>query len=496
MLLALLPVVLVLLLAQARGVAGGLHDLFATRTDFTGRDSLQLLQLGASLLTEQLAESIKGKATSQEPLSLLSLSSSASVQAALLAVIAQTAHRASDLKFPELTIAPWPRPWDHGAKALASCTGYGADATESDSTSGDEANLRAAVQNFCSAGLARQVEFFVDPKFESNYRNFVSPSGWMDEAFVTYVGLRGKNFARLAAEVDLLVQSVHHFSDRPVIVTNFGAYLPKEWTPERFPRMVLMQGRDVPLGKSFNFNKLKAMLFTKVRTGIVLDADQWINNGTDYMFRRAREEGGAAHPFPILPVHWMSRDPESSDMSGYPAHYAWKWRPDAEADGVPVRTTRWGHAHPTWTHEALPFLAKWTTFALGDPRDNSTGAPKWLRLHMMHGLEDEDLLNVALWAENQTKQWCKFDIPGMSDFQRYTSHSSEKTLFPDSKWYPRGIPLVFFTAHDAKNSTVSFAWLSKLWSLSGESMPILYQGRWFSSGRELAAFDPSLRCVA
>jgi len=367
------------------------------------------------------------------------------------------------------------KPWELNREPILSCA-HLEDYVEHD--------LAKAMMIFCNAGLGQMAEFYVDPKFASNHKNWTGPDGWIREAFVTYIGLRNEHKTNLAGEMDLLVQSVHHFSGRPVIVANFGPFVPEGWTPERFPNMILMHAYPIMAGQSFNFNKLRAMMFTKVRTGIVLDADQWVTNNVDYMFRRSAQEG-LHYPYPIMPVHWMSRDPESSDMKDYPAGYTWNFL----AEQPPTRSMRWAHAHPTWTSESLPFLAKWTSYVLAPL---ATKPPLWL---VEQGfLEDEDLLNIALWAENVTKQWCKFDIPGNGNFKMLLEHS-KTPAFEDSKWFPSGVPLVFLTSHDAKDPDESVAWLQAVWPQHKDIVPIAYDGKWFSSAESLRAYDPSLKCM-
>merc|ERR1711957_806275 len=104
----------------------------------------------------------------------------------------------------------------------------------------------------------------------------------------------------------------------------------------------------------------------------------------------AAEETTKEYPYPIQPVHWMTRDPEASDMKGQPETYKWTWK---SPEGAPNRTMRWGHAHPTWSHFALPWIAKWTSYVLA-PQLFMKEAPAWL---LKQGyFEDEDLMNVAL----------------------------------------------------------------------------------------------------
>lgn len=56
---------------------------------------------------------------------------------------------------------------------------------------------------------------------------------------------------------------------------------------------------------------------------------------------------------------------------------------------------------------------------------------------------------------------------------------------------------VFFTAHAAKDPEESFKWLTQLWDESKDDkrMVILYDGKWFGSGKALKEYDPTLKCI-
>merc|ERR1719401_2781947 len=101
--------------------------------------------------------------------------------------------------------------------------------------------------------------------------------------------------------------------------------------------MVLLHSRPLsgPHQSFFNLNKLRSMMFTKIKTGIALDADQWVNAGLDHMFQRAAEETSSTYPYPIMPVHWLSRDPEGPDgYSTYEFHFKSADAPSARHVGV------------------------------------------------------------------------------------------------------------------------------------------------------------------
>merc|ERR1719188_2131947 len=97
---------------------------------------------------------------------------------------------------------------------------------------------------------------------------------------------------------------------------------------------------------SFNFNKLRAMIGARAVLGIELDTDQIVFAGIDQMFNSTAREVTERHPWPIMPVHWMSRDDHEDNP----------YRVYAFRGYNGTHTMRWGHAHPTWTFWALPFL--------------------------------------------------------------------------------------------------------------------------------------------
>lgn len=136
-----------------------------------------------------------------------------------------------------------------------------------------------------------------------------------------------------------------------------------------------------------------------------MDADQWVvHHGADSIVDRAFEETTKEYPYPVLPVHFMSKDPESDDMRARPKKHTFVFK---NTDGPYPRTMQWGHSHPTWTHYALPWLARWTSYVLSPEK---TESPQWLKDQGF--VSDEPLMNFASWSDKLTRQWCKFDIPG------------------------------------------------------------------------------------
>jgi len=337
----------------------------------------------------------------------------------------------------------------------------------------EEKILAEAVKDVCTSGPRHMMEAWIAPGWEENYKRIYEKSNWVQEAFVNY--LAAKPESRYAWEAGELILSVHNFSTRPIVLIDYrGEELPPSWTPANFPRLVVLQAHALKPGISFNFNKLRAMMLAQVRTGIQLDADQFVYRGIDNMFKRTAEEVTQEYPYPILPVHWMSRDPNE----GKHAYDMYDFR----CPRCPKRTLRWSHAHPTWTYLALPFIGQLLADQVDD-KDEIFG------YHVRVG-EDEDSFNVGLWAVGAWKQWCKFDVPATEVFTKFINDDREGLKgccgFEDPEWYPAGIPLVFYTAHGCTNPMES---REMMWRLEEERKklpaPFFYNGTFYNNSADL-----------
>mmetsp|Transcript_71220 Transcript_71220/g.180303 ORF Transcript_71220/g.180303 Transcript_71220/m.180303 type:complete len:468 (-) Transcript_71220:26-1429(-) len=348
-------------------------------------------------------------------------------------------------------------------------------------SSADSKIMSRAMKSLCSPERRGMMKAWVDPRFKGNFQRLYSNgTNWIDEAFINYFSAPSESSA-FAKETELLVESVHEFSEKPIVVFDFGEEPCKvpHWTSERFPRLVLLRAKPIQEGVSFNFNKIRAMLLAKARTGVVVDSDQFVFRGADQMFERTRQEGGADYPYPIMPVHWMSRD--DGDALGYRV-YKFKC-PDC-----PKRTMRWGHAHPTFTYHALPFLGDLLAGELDNPRhvlDTTVNVP-----------EDEDALNVGLWDVGATKQWCKFDVPWPSLFETYARLDADNLEgccnYKDDKWYPEGVPLMFFTAHAAKDTDQARRIMAQLRKLKADSPQVFHAGSFYDKTSDVPGPLPCL----
>jgi len=309
-----------------------------------------------------------------------------------------------------------------------------------------DARLAAAIKRLCkSRRLAGTLDVYQDLRFVESQSRWADDSGWLKEAYVTYMaGKPNSNFEWMATN---LIRSVHLFSNRPIVVVNFDQEFepPASWRD--FPNLIVYRMRPKDdLGRtmsdvSFNFNKIRAMIGARVLTGIQVDLDQVIFAGMDSFFQATRRECNEEYPYPIMPVHWMSRDGRPGDP-----YYVYRF---TAYTGKP--SMRWNHAHPTWSFWALPFITD-----LLHERLASHPRQTWMA-------EDEDMLNVELWKQNLSKAWCKWDLePGL-----YTDDSLSPNLYYDPHWYPTGLPLLFFSAHNTKHVEET-DWLMTLMARCGE----------------------------
>mmetsp|Transcript_165173 Transcript_165173/g.292534 ORF Transcript_165173/g.292534 Transcript_165173/m.292534 type:complete len:434 (-) Transcript_165173:10-1311(-) len=382
----------------------------------------------------------------------------------------------------------WNRTTGYAHQPLTSCAQMNASVHAGDPPN---QNFRKALTHLCTNH--RLAMLWLEPGFEQNYRRWYGADGWANDAFITYFALHANELnqslinPKLQEELQVLIESVHSYSAKPIIAVNFGDDpTPLDWAPKKFPNLVVLRGFPLAtVGQQqarFNLNKFRALILTRARTGVQLDADQFVVRGVDNLFQRTREEVTRRYPYPILPVHFMSRDDVSSSK------YA---KYNFQCERCPARTMRWAQAHPTYTHWALPFMGRWLGRALTGRIQKHFGSTE--------GTGDEGIWNFALWAENATKQWCKHDIPGSDVYHRYLAKDTRALqhccTYEDEKWYPSGVPLVFYTAHAATDSRYTQRVLHAYEQAKEVPPPVFFQGRFFKSGSELREAHPEVRCI-
>ncbi|CAE8680213.1 unnamed protein product [Polarella glacialis] len=353
--------------------------------------------------------------------------------------------------------------------------------------------------------LRKSMRARIDSRFVGNYKR-LAKDGWLPRAFVNYYA--GAPEGKHTLMTEELIRSVHLFSAEPIVVFHFGSVTPDYWTAERFPRLVLLHSLPLP-DRSFNFNKLRSFLLSRVLTGVELDSDQFVGPGVDVMFSMTEREITKEYPIPIMPVHYYSFTRRDS-----PENVWWRRYCSREAGGkkydCSAHTMRWGHAHPTWTFWALPFYGRWLRRHFRDERlPVKAGQPASTGIRVTDIPEDEDLLNVANWEERVTKQWCKYDND-RTEFRemlrwdpKQGTRCDEGTgctdIMSDIKFYPNGAAKAFFTAHNCKDPAETKRWIDEIHKRYTKGLyptsTIVYKRRIWNSGLELRSKFPNLACI-
>ncbi|CAE8715386.1 unnamed protein product, partial [Polarella glacialis] len=250
--------------------------------------------------------------------------------------------------------------------------------------------LDKSVKDMCeNRKLTRYLDVYLDCDFAPQYlRHTDSDSEWQEEAFVTYIAGQPNSAHEWMA--NNLIRSVHLFSKRPIIVVVFDTvFRPPEWWRE-FPNLLVYRMQiGMPWPVAFNFNKIRAMIGARVIVGIELDLDQIVAPGIDVVFSATRKEVTQHYPFPIMPVHWMSRDAKPGEMFYEYGLHSWRYE----------HGMRWCHAHPSWTFWALAFYADvlLKRYLLGLTKGTATG-----RMWALSALKPIDMRALAA-AEESSK---------------------------------------------------------------------------------------------
>ena len=412
---------------------------------------------------------------------------------------------------------------------------------ESPAESSAERLYRDALRPLCAAEQFRAgiEEIYLDCRFTAAYDHFVVGSGdsrstnnakvagegahgsWIgsiNRAWVTFFG--GRPDGPHAKMITNLVRSVHLFSAHPVIVFSVDSpSLPAEWDPGLFPHLIVVHAETIEASMStsdvsFNFNKLRSMLL-RIKVGVQLDADQIVASAhADKLFDATEREIHSGYPYPIMPVHWMSRLRGADRYGDYHIDYPGDELEAAVAKeglrAAPRQTRgkvaragtsfpprqRWAHAHPTWTYHALPFIADTLLARLDQahwfllPRTRNGplgkyGKPERTPEQFMH--EDEDMLNVLLWRHEARKMWCKFDLEPDLFAELYDKgHPPSNYMYDDAKWFKDGVPLVFLTMHNAKDASRIDRDLGRLMRRPPSAAYIVYRGKLWQDKEELS----------
>jgi len=370
-----------------------------------------------------------------------------------------------------------------------------------------EQQRREALKDLCAdPEMASMFEVTLDPAFKEQYNKYYGDDGWTDTAWLNFVGVKGHNdkFGLLTKK---MAESVRRASKHPLVIVVFGEVPLTDILSQDFPNVVLLRAKGIPENKhlSFNFNKLRAILTAKIRTGMSLDGDMlMVTKKADSLLERTRQEINKGYPFPMMPVHFLDRDPNDERgkgnfgvrREGHPEDKG--WRPLQTnfllytCDGCPDSTMRWGQAQPSWTYWSLPFISRWLSAKMH--------GQTLLGVNVKSVDEDEDLLNVGLWAEGATKSWCQFQ-PAAS-FAWIDEHLIPQVGFgewyDDPHYFPKGVPMGMFIFHGQKEVdgyAVALKVLNEKASQVDAAKPYVFNDKWYDSFAEMKKDVPDLTCT-
>lgn len=259
----------------------------------------------------------------------------------------------------------------------------------------------------------------------SHVRPQVNRADYPKEAFVTFTNAHSYYIELL----DVLLDSVHLFSTRPVIIFSVDFDLTINRT--RHPRALVERLAESDCGQAPFGCKLLAMISSEVHYGVQLEVDAVVNHHVDLLFDMLHVW---PYDVPLAPKH--PNDP--LNYREYMAEY-----------DVKSRSTPYMHGTFAWTHRAYPFLRQ--VFGL-----MQRGA-------FSNANVDETAMNVMLWKAKANHTLCKYDPFGPIAIDKYEENAPACTDECD------GVYLVF---HGQKRSLLSRDILQRLSKL-GANRPIV-----------------------
>ncbi|CAF3660098.1 unnamed protein product [Rotaria socialis] len=278
---------------------------------------------------------------------------------------------------------------------------------------------------------------YVPHIFSQQSQSLFNRTNYPKEAFVTFTNSR-QNYIEL---LDILLDSIHLFSIRPVIVFSIDFDLIINFT--RHPHVTVERISQKQCGPTIFTCKLLAIVSSEVNYGIQLEADSVVNYNIDILFDMLHMW---PYDLPLAPKH--PNDPQN-------------YRFYMEQYNVKYRTIPYMHGTFVWTYRAYPFIRH--VLAL-----MQRGA-------FMDANCDETAMNIMLWKAKANHTLCKYDPYGPLYIEKYEKPEKTPACLP----YCDGVYLVF---HGQKESLVSKNIFKRLRSL-GPHRPFVQttQGiKWFN----------------
>ncbi|CAF0787096.1 unnamed protein product [Adineta ricciae] len=229
----------------------------------------------------------------------------------------------------------------------------------------------------------------------------------IEEAFVTFCDSNPDYLALLETVLD----SVHHFSTRPIIV--YGIDVDLKLNFQKYPRSIQRRLKQSDCGQSIYFCKLAAIVHSNVRYGIYIETDTLVNWNVDVLFDVLHQW---SYALPIAPRH-------PNDPRNYK-----RFLKQFDLD-FSNRTTPYIHAHLLWTFRSYGFLREALAYMQ--------------KGYFLGANYDETGINVLLWKAKANHTLCKID-PFFTFLSVYEARQRHCTEFCHT---------AFILVHGSKNST-------------------------------------------
>lgn len=252
--------------------------------------------------------------------------------------------------------------------------------------------LRFAAR-FCGVLTRIRLTTLRHRSFAANYRRYANAEdGWVEEAYVSFLlPSRVADDETYRTLTTVMIDSVHEFSTRPVLLFLIGD-VPCVWNSSQYPQLIVATLDTMDSRLNFYFTKIRVALLSRVKVALIAEADSLVY-GSDDLFATVRKH---ATKHPLLPIHPDHRDPHRPPDSRQHSVMEFRY---FNGSVVTNRSMPYMHAHLAWSYWNLPFLADVYVQCMARPDRSVVGSCA----------NDEEALNVALWAIGATNQLCLFD---------------------------------------------------------------------------------------
>lgn len=194
-----------------------------------------------------------------------------------------------------------------------------------------------------------------------------------NEGFITF----SDNHPAYLALLSNLLDSVHYFSNRPIIA--YGIDVDLDIDTAKYPRLIKRRLSRKDCGKSIYFCKIHAIIESKLDYGVHLEADSVVNWNVDILFDVVHRW---PYPLPLAPRHPGDPKNYKSFLRNFKLNYN-------------SRTIPYTHAQFSWNYRAYPFFRH----ALNHMHQG----------HFFGANFDETGINILLWKAKANHTLCKID---------------------------------------------------------------------------------------